>query len=148
MLEKLLQVLVVVAITGLANTPAPHVELGYERKPIEVHAVKLHRKPFKQLDTAKYIPKPKTVSTPLYASSSMGGKWAALRQCESGGNYRAINPAGYYGAYQFDLGTWQSVGGSGRPDLASPAEQDMRAQLLFNSRGWQPWECAYILGFI
>ena len=67
-------------------------------------------------------------------------QWAALRNCESGGNYQAVSPSGLYrGAYQFDLGTWASVGGSGDPVLASPAEQDHRAQVLWSQRGSSPW---------
>ncbi|MGQ0626373.1 MAG: ubiquitin-like domain-containing protein [Sporichthyaceae bacterium] len=66
--------------------------------------------------------------------------WAALAQCESGGNPRAFNPAGpYYGLYQFNTGTWRSVGGSGLPSNASPREQTYRAQLLYKSRGSSPW---------
>ncbi|MET0159937.1 MAG: transglycosylase family protein [Acidimicrobiales bacterium] len=67
-------------------------------------------------------------------------QWAALRQCESSGNYRAVSPSGLYrGAYQFDLDTWASVGGSGDPINASPAEQDHRAQVLWSQRGASPW---------
>ena len=29
--------------------------------------------------------------------------WAALARCESGGNPNAVNPAGYYGLYQFSI---------------------------------------------
>lgn len=65
--------------------------------------------------------------------------WAALANCESGGNPRAVNPAGYYGLYQFDLGTWRSVGGSGMPNQASAAEQTHRAQILYSQRGRSPW---------
>jgi uncharacterized protein YabE (DUF348 family) len=65
--------------------------------------------------------------------------WAALAQCESGGNPRSVNPAGYYGLYQFSLGTWAGVGGSGNPIDATPAEQLYRAQLLFAGSGSQPW---------
>lgn len=65
--------------------------------------------------------------------------WAALAACESGGNPRAVNPAGYYGLYQFSLGTWASVGGVGSPVDASPAEQTYRAQLLFQRSGAAPW---------
>ncbi len=65
--------------------------------------------------------------------------WFALAQCESGGNPSAVNPAGYYGLYQFDLGTWAGVGGSGNPIDASSSEQLYRAQLLYASRGAQPW---------
>lgn len=67
-------------------------------------------------------------------------QWAALRHCESSGNYRAVSPSGLYrGAYQFDLETWATVGGSGDPINASPAEQDHRAQFLWSQRGASPW---------
>ena len=46
---------------------------------------------------------------------------------------------GFYGAYQFDLQTWQSVGGTGLPSDAPPAEQDARAKALYARRGAQPW---------
>ena len=58
--------------------------------------------------------------------------WPALARCESGGNPRAVNPAGYYGLYQFSLSSWTAVGGTGRPSDAVPAEQTYRAQLLYN----------------
>jgi hypothetical protein len=67
-------------------------------------------------------------------------QWSALRNCESGGNYHAVSPSGLYrGAYQFDLGTWASVGGSGDPAVAPPEEQDHRAQVLWSQRGASPW---------
>ena len=68
-----------------------------------------------------------------------GLNWGALANCESGGNPGAVNPAGYYGLYQFNVGTWNSVGGSGMPHHASAAEQTYRAKLLYKSRGAQPW---------
>jgi hypothetical protein len=68
-----------------------------------------------------------------------GGNLASIRACESGGNYSTNTGNGYYGAYQFDQQTWNSVGGSGNPANASPAEQDARAQALINSRGSSPW---------
>jgi hypothetical protein len=74
-------------------------------------------------------PKPTTPST-----------LARIRQCESGGNYHAIDPTGTYrGAYQFDRRTWATVGGTGDPAAAPPAEQDARAQALYNQRGSAPW---------
>jgi uncharacterized protein YabE (DUF348 family) len=81
------------------------------------------------------------------ASSSGGGgtpsggdlNWAALAECESGGNPRAVNPAGYYGLYQFSLSTWRAQGGSGNPIDASPAEQTRRAQILYGKTGASSW---------
>jgi hypothetical protein len=68
------------------------------------------------------------------------GPLAGIRACESGGSYRAVSSSGAYrGAYQFDYGTWASVGGSGDPAAASPAEQDYRAARLYAQRGSSPW---------
>jgi peptidoglycan hydrolase-like protein with peptidoglycan-binding domain len=72
--------------------------------------------------------------------------WLRLRQCESSNNYAINTGNAHYGAYQFDLATWRSVGGSGYPSSASPAEQNARALILYRERGWQPWQCATILG--
>jgi hypothetical protein len=68
-----------------------------------------------------------------------GGTLAAIRQCESGGNYSTDTGNGFYGAYQFTQSTWQSVGGSGNPAAASPAEQDQRAAMLHAREGSSPW---------
>lgn len=68
-----------------------------------------------------------------------GDVFARIRAKESGGNYAANTGNGYYGAYQFDLGTWRGVGGQGLPSQASPAEQDMRAKMLYDRRGCSPW---------
>jgi hypothetical protein len=74
-------------------------------------------------------------------------QWLALRTCESSDNYSVVSANGlYYGAYQFNLSTWQSVGGYGLPTQASHAEQDYRALYLYRMRGWQPWTCAGKLG--
>jgi peptidoglycan hydrolase-like protein with peptidoglycan-binding domain len=72
--------------------------------------------------------------------------WQRLRMCESSDDYRTNTGNGYYGAYQFDLSTWRSVGGTGLPSNASAAEQDYRALYLYRMRGWEPWECGTILG--
>jgi LysM repeat protein len=63
----------------------------------------------------------------------------AIADCESGGDPNVVNASGHGGLFQFDAGTWRSVGGSGRPENASVAEQYKRAALLLASRGTQPW---------
>ncbi|MGF1595955.1 MAG: ubiquitin-like domain-containing protein [Acidimicrobiales bacterium] len=80
-------------------------------------------------------------SDPGVAASggSSGLNWAALAQCESSGNAKAVNPAGYYGLYQFAPATWASVGGTGNPVDASPAEQTNRAQILYDRSGAGQW---------
>lgn len=67
------------------------------------------------------------------------GWLASTRACESGGNYSTNTGNGFYGAYQFMLGTWQSVGGSGLPSNASPLEQDYRAVILLLRSGAGQW---------
>jgi hypothetical protein len=62
-----------------------------------------------------------------------------LRVCESNDNYGANRGNRYFGAYQFDVRTWRGLGRSGRPDAASPAEQDDAARQLQKARGWRPW---------
>jgi uncharacterized protein YabE (DUF348 family) len=50
---------------------------------------------------------------------------AALRQCESGGNYAANTGNDFYGAYQFMDSTWDRWNtGYDRADLAPPSVQD------------------------
>lgn len=73
------------------------------------------------------------------ANTASGDLFARIRARESGGNYAENTGNGYYGAYQFSLGTWQGVGGTGNPAAASPAEQDLRAQMLYARRGCSPW---------
>jgi hypothetical protein len=81
------------------------------------------------------------------ASSTAGGAFAELRQCESSGNYQVDTGNGYYGAYQFDLQTWASLGYSGLPSDAPPAVQDQAAERLQAQRGWEPWPtCSRLLG--
>jgi soluble lytic murein transglycosylase-like protein len=64
----------------------------------------------------------------------------AIAACESGGDPRAVSAGGTYrGLYQFDYGTWASVGGTGDPAAASPAEQTYRAALLYSRSGSSPW---------
>ncbi len=64
----------------------------------------------------------------------------AIASCESGGDPAAVSADGsYHGKYQFDYGTWASVGGGGDPAAAPEAEQDYRAALLYASGGSSPW---------
>lgn len=82
-------------------------------------------------------------------ASSLGGDFARLRQCEAGGSYSRNSGNGYYGAYQYDIGTWANYGGYARPDLAPPAVQDAKAQQTQAARGWSPWPaCARKLGLL
>lgn len=77
---------------------------------------------------------------------TFGVNWDGLAFCESTHNPKAVNAnpsAGLptYGMFQFDIPTWESVGGSGNPMDASPSEQLMRAKMLYQQRGLEPWAC-------
>jgi resuscitation-promoting factor RpfB len=64
-------------------------------------------------------------TAPVPVSSNLATWLAKLRGCESGGNYQDNTGNGYYGAYQFSSGTWNSLGtGYARADLAPPSVQD------------------------
>lgn len=74
--------------------------------------------------------------------------WDRLAQCESGGNWAANTGNGYYGGLQFSLGSWQGVGGTGRPDQASRETQIAMGQRLWNQGGWRHWPaCTLKLGY-
>jgi hypothetical protein len=79
----------------------------------------------------------------LYASLPGGVSQAtldAIGACESGGDPAVVSSDGTYrGKYQFDYGTWESVGGDGDPAAASEQEQDYRAALLYSRSGSSPW---------
>lgn len=80
-------------------------------------------------------------AAPAYA----GGGYSIPRSivmCESGGNYRAVNPSsGAGGAYQILPSTWQAYGGTGSPQNASPAEQDRIAAKVWAGQGRGAWVC-------
>ena len=72
---------------------------------------------------------------------------ACTRARESGGSYAAVNPAGYYGAYQFAPLTWNTTAShAGRlelvdvlPSNASAYDQDDLAWVLYQWQGNAPW---------
>ena len=65
--------------------------------------------------------------------------WAALRQCQSQGDYGLVDSSGqYFGAYQFTVGTWDRLATQRYPDLlgvlpseATPEDQDRMARYLW-----------------
>lgn len=89
---------------------------------------------------------PAAPAAPNFASG--GTVWDALAQCESGGNWAINTGNGYYGGLQFNLGTWQSYGGSGLPSNASRETQIAIATKVRDaSGGYGAWPaCSSKLG--
>jgi septal ring factor EnvC (AmiA/AmiB activator) len=83
------------------------------------------------------------------ASQQVGqwfGDWAipeSIVQCESGGNFQAVNPSsGAGGAYQILPSTWDLYGGQGLPQNASPEQQSQIAAQIWADSGAAAWACA------
>ena len=86
-------------------------------------------------------------NAPNFASGNT--VWDQLAQCESGGNWAINTGNGYYGGLQFNLGTWQSYGGTGYPHENSREEQIAVATRLRDANGgsYGSWpHCASQLG--
>ncbi|MFE0423987.1 ubiquitin-like domain-containing protein [Streptomyces sp. NPDC058953] len=113
---------------------------GVREKPRKV-AEELIRRPVTQRVRYGTRPRPRSVA------GADGLNWAALARCESGGRPGAVDPSGTYGGlYQFDVPTWRSLGGTGRPQDASAPEQTFRAKKLYVQRGAAPWpHCGRLL---
>lgn len=92
-----------------------------------------------RMETALNPPEPAPVAssgesveaTETTESYDTSGAPTEVIECESGGDYGAVNPAGYYGAYQFDQSTWDAYAPEGYagtlPSEAPPEVQDAAA---------------------
>jgi resuscitation-promoting factor RpfB len=99
-----------------------------------------------KVGTKEPAPVEQPTSAPNFASGST--VWDSLAQCESGGNWAINTGNGYYGGLQFNIGTWQSYGGSGLPSNASRETQIAIATKVRDaSGGYGAWPaCAASLG--
>ena len=109
--------------------------------------VEVSRKSINEIVTKQPVKQVETVGSKSAFSGDLAGAFAALRQCESGGNYANKRNPMYRGAYQFGYGTWANYGGYYDPADAPPEVQDQAALELYQRRGWQPWPaCTSKLG--
>jgi hypothetical protein len=85
---------------------------------------------------------------PRYVGPATDDVWAALSRCEAGGRPNAVSRNGkYFGAFQFSLGTWHSMGMPGNP-IDFPYEVQLDAAKRLQARsGWGQWPvCSRKLG--
>lgn len=85
---------------------------------------------------------------PRYTGPITDDVWTRLAWCESGGRPDAVSRSGkYFGAFQFSLPTWRSVGMTGNP-VDYPYEVQLDAAKRLQARsGWGQWPtCSRKLG--
>lgn len=103
-------------------------------------------------DTLFGIPAPAPVATttPTSTTTTTDSSYASsgysipssIVDCESGGDWGAVNPSsGAGGAYQILPSTWAAYGGTGLPQDASPAEQSAIAARIYATQGSSAWSC-------
>jgi uncharacterized protein YabE (DUF348 family) len=130
-------------VTGLARRTVEVVVVNGVVESRAVVAEQRLREPVSRVLAVGTKPAPRAATSSAPRQGTGGAdslNWAALAQCESGGNPRIVSASGkYHGLYQFSQATWNSVGGSGAPSQASPDEQTYRAKLLYNRSGAGQW---------
>src|SRR5687768_10377125 len=126
--------------TQAAGAPTGTGKLGVLERPVDrlEKSIDVHRELVERREERREAREPD-----FQAPESLGVSQStldAIASCESGGDPAAVSSDGTYrGKYQFDSGTWASMGGSGDPAAAPEAEQDMRAAMLYAQAGSSPW---------
>lgn len=88
------------------------------------------------------------LAAPANIKYNPGGFAPLIRQCESGGNYRALNKhSTASGAYQFVNGTWKGIpanirGNYARAYQAPPAKQDAAFAYVWTHTGSRAWNAS------
>jgi hypothetical protein len=137
------------ALAATGNDAAPQIGLA-DAKPVKVEALQRPVENFHEAIRTEvhklriaHRAKLRKQRREAFATLPGGVSLATLNSiasCESGGDPTAVSSDGTYrGKYQFDYGTWESVGGHGDPAAASESEQDYRAALLYSQSGSSPW---------
>jgi soluble lytic murein transglycosylase-like protein len=123
---------------GAHRASAAKVEL-LQRPSVRLErSIRIHRERLERRRERREAHEPDFASPESYGVSQ--ATLDGIAACESGGDPTAVSADGTYrGKYQFDYGTWASVGGSGDPAAAPEAEQDMRAAMLYSQSGSSPW---------
>ncbi len=128
------------AAPGGENDRARSFQLGLLKRPTErlERSIDLHQERVERRAQRREARRPEFAAPESFGVSQ--STLDAIASCESGGDPAAVSSDGTYrGKYQFDSGTWASMGGSGDPAAAPEDEQDMRAAMLYSQAGSSPW---------
>ena len=102
--------------------------------------------------TKKKETKPAPAPASPGGTAPAGGNWAALAQCESGGDWHINTGNGYSGGLQFSVSSWLGAGGGQYAPIAAgatPEQQIAVAEKLRANGGWGHWPaCAAKLGLL
>ncbi len=100
-------------------------------------------------------PSPAAAAAPVASpggAAPSGGTWAALAQCESGGDWHINTGNGYSGGLQFSASSWLGAGGGQYAPIAAGATPEQQIAVAENLRangGWGHWpSCAAKLGLL
>jgi hypothetical protein len=159
-------------VTALANAYMFHAEQTPDRHtrgsvlPVVTKPASPHLPNFNLL--SRLHEEIKVVPTPIHSSAAVASRsrstmptkvsntdrflplrvedWAIIIDCESGGRpretYTSNRGTTYYGAFQFNLATFHSVGGVGNPVDYSLAKQQQYANVLQARDGSRQWACS------
>ena len=87
-----------------------------------------------------YVPPAGSITDIIYAAAAEfgldGAYLASIASCESGLNPQATNPAGYYGLFQFDQGTWAAYGYGSIYDATAQARTAARLIAAGQASRW------------
>jgi hypothetical protein len=141
MMNRLVPVLAVAAATLLSSPAGAHAPSARSLRAI--HRVHNHCNTWSCVRRVRHAraarARRRVVRTRALTVAPYRAWLASVRWCESTNRYWLSTGNGFYGAYQFTLSSWRSVGGWGMPNAAPPLEQDYRAVLLLHSQGRGAW---------
>lgn len=120
-------------------------------KQIDAQREQARLEAIRQAEAQKQAQVPQPAQKPTIAPSvtASDDAFIQLSYCEAGGKPTTNTGNGYYGMFQYDIGTWANYMGYPRADLAPAEVQLAKAKETQARRGWSPWPaCARKLGLL
>lgn len=135
-------------LSRLKSNQSPSLNLSQKVLPsITVESLPTTTTVIQRVFTERAARSESVITVPQYQVVT-GDIFDRLANCESGGNPRAVGGRGrFYGAFQFMLSTWHSIGETGNPIDYTYEHQKAAAIRLQKRSGWGQWPvCSRRLG--